>query len=87
MYQLKTGQESFEVVDGEFAGRKYIKGKVYDKIPPNEKKKFKTVGGRVPEVGGQKKVEKKNSLKPQTSNLTPPKSKPEVTNEKLESNP
>ena len=43
MYQLKKGQESFDVVDGEFAGRKYVKGKVYDAVPPNEKHKFEKI--------------------------------------------
>jgi len=45
MYQLKKGVESFEVVDGEFAGKKYFRGDLYKKeeIPPNEKKKFEKI--------------------------------------------
>lgn len=42
-YQLKKGQESFEVVDGEFAGRKFLRGKIYEKIPPREKEKFEKI--------------------------------------------
>ena len=37
---LKPGQESFEVVDGDFAGRKFVSGKVYSEIPEQEKKRF-----------------------------------------------
>jgi len=65
MYKLKKGRESFEVVDGEFAGRKYIQGKTYDKIPPEEKGKFEKIedsgqsatqtADKKSEVGGQKK--------------------------------
>jgi hypothetical protein len=42
MYQLKKGVENFEVVDGEFAGRKFFRGDLYKKeeIPPQEKHKF-----------------------------------------------
>jgi hypothetical protein len=42
-YQLKSGVESFEVVDGPMAGRKFVRGKVYSEIPPGEEKKFKPV--------------------------------------------
>lgn len=43
MYRLKKGVESFEVVDGKYAGRKYKRGKPYADIPPEEKKKFETI--------------------------------------------
>jgi len=66
-YKLKPGVESFDVVDGEFAGKKYRKGKVYDKIPPIEKNKFEEVRDQKSEAGGKKKSEKQ----PQTSNLKP----------------
>jgi hypothetical protein len=39
-FKLKKGVESFEVVDGPYAGRKFVRGKVYTDIPPEEKKKF-----------------------------------------------
>ena len=42
-YQLKKGVESFEVVDGPYAGRKYMRGKIYTDIPPQEKRKFEEV--------------------------------------------
>lgn len=67
-YKLKPGVESFEVVDGEFAGKKFLRGKVYEKIPQEEAKKFEKtrdqklevrdqrleVGGQGPEVGNQR---------------------------------
>lgn len=45
MYRLKKGVENFQVVDGEFAGRKFEKGKSYkeEQVPPQEKKKFEKV--------------------------------------------
>ena len=39
-YILKKGVETFEVVDGPFAGRKYKPGVQYQEVPPQEKKKF-----------------------------------------------
>ena len=39
-YKLKKGIENFQVVDGAFAGRKFVRGKVYGEVPPEEKKKF-----------------------------------------------
>jgi hypothetical protein len=42
-YQLKPGQESFEVVDGSFAGKKYEKGNLYDVIPDHEARRFEAV--------------------------------------------
>ena len=47
-YKLKPGVESFEVVDGPFAGKKFLRGKVYEKIPPEEKKKFEQVKAQGP---------------------------------------
>jgi len=67
MYQLKKGVESFEVVDGKFAGKKYFRGDLYkkDEIPTNEKNKFEKIevgdqsatqtADKKSEVGGQKK--------------------------------
>jgi len=62
-YQLKKGQEAFDMVDGEFAGRKYRKGKVYDAVPPGEKHKF--------EAGQGSKVEKTVNREPGTVNREP----------------
>lgn len=42
-YILKKGVEAFEVVDGPLAGRKFVPGKTYAEIPPQEKAKFKSV--------------------------------------------
>jgi len=68
MYQLKKGQESFDMVDGEFAGRKYRKGKVYDAVPPNEKHKFEAVQGSKVQ---RSKVEKTVNREPGTVNREP----------------
>ena len=43
MYKLKKGIESFQVVDGPFAGRKFEKGKEYAEIPPDEAAKFEKI--------------------------------------------
>lgn len=42
-YKLKKGVESFEVVDGPMAGRKFLRGKVYKEIPSGEAKKFEKI--------------------------------------------
>lgn len=39
-YCLKPGQESFEIVDGPFVGKKFEKGVVYETIPEHESSKF-----------------------------------------------
>ncbi len=68
-YRLKKGQESFQVVDGPLAGRKYLKGQVYGEIPPGEKGRFEEVRpkpfssepapGPEPSPAGKGKSEKK----------------------------
>ena len=40
MYKLKENQESFQVVDGAFAGRSYKRGESYAEVPPNEAHRF-----------------------------------------------
>jgi len=42
-YKLKPGIESFQVVDGTFARRKFRKGFFYAEIPPEEARKFEEV--------------------------------------------
>jgi len=42
-YKLKKGIENFEVVDGAFAGRKFVRGKVYDEVPLEESGKFEKI--------------------------------------------
>lgn len=41
MFRLKKGIESFQVVDGPFAGRKFLKGKEYAEVPDGERGKFR----------------------------------------------
>ena len=43
MYKLKRGVQAFDVVDGPFAGRKFVPGKEYAEVPPQEKHKFDIV--------------------------------------------
>ena len=45
-YRLKPNVESFQVVDGPFAGRKFVKGKVYEawQISAGELGKFEEEG-------------------------------------------
>lgn len=50
-YKIKKGFDSFEVVDGIFAGKKYERDKVYDDIPPNEKHKFEEVAAKADGAG------------------------------------
>ena len=53
-YKLKKGIENFQVVDGAFAGRKFVRGKVYGEVPAEEKKKFDEIK---PAVISEKKAE------------------------------
>jgi hypothetical protein len=70
-YKLKPGTESFEVVDGPFAGKKFLRGKIYKEVPPEEKKKFE----KIRDLKGQgPRIEK---LKPRTPDPEPRMLKPE----------
>lgn len=60
-YRLKKGIESFDVVDGRYAGRRYARGQAYEEIPPEEKHKFELI--------------KKAPLKPTTPGGQPPAAK------------
>lgn len=42
-YKLKAKTESISIVDGPFAGRTFIPGRVYDEIPPQEIHRFEIV--------------------------------------------
>jgi hypothetical protein len=46
-YRLRAGQESFVVVDGQFTGKRFLRGKTYDqgRVPMNEMHRFEAVGG------------------------------------------
>ena len=44
-YRLKDGVENFDVVDGPFAGRRFLKGLIYTEIPPGETDKFEEIEG------------------------------------------
>jgi len=62
MYQLKKGVESFEVVDGAFAGKKFLRGRVYAAIPPEEKDKFKKLESREAGKPGGREASKPPSI-------------------------
>jgi len=42
-YKLRTGQESFRVVDGLFSGRIYRVGVAYNEIPKEEASRFEEI--------------------------------------------
>ena len=53
-YKLKTGIENFDVVDGPFAGRKFVRGKEYGEVPSEEKRKFEEIRNQKTEDRRQK---------------------------------
>jgi len=42
-YRLKKTEGSIRIVDGPYAGRKYMKGRLYDDIPPEEAHRFEKI--------------------------------------------
>lgn len=60
-YRLKPGQESFQVVDGPYAGKTFERGKVYTDIPPEEKSRFEKmpVETQKPAPGANAEIPKK----------------------------
>jgi hypothetical protein len=61
MYKLKENQESFQVVDGEFAGRSYKRGETYSEVPPNEAYRFDEIPDAPDNTTRGKKATPKNS--------------------------
>lgn len=43
MYQLKNGQEGFELVDGPDAGKSYRRGKSYPTVPAGHEHRFEKI--------------------------------------------
>lgn len=43
MYKLKPNISDFEIVDGQWAGRKYKSGEIYAEVPTSERHKFDVV--------------------------------------------
>ena len=43
-YRLKKNQESFTTMSGEYAGRTFRRGEVYENIPPGAQRKFEELG-------------------------------------------
>jgi hypothetical protein len=48
-HKLKTGMESFTVVDGPFAGLTFAPGMAYGEIPPQEAHRFEEIKEAAPE--------------------------------------
>lgn len=62
-WQLRPGQEAFEVVDGVMAGRKFRSGTHYAEIPPAEKGRFEEVRPPKIEAKQEKQAGKTNIKK------------------------
>ena len=62
-YKLRKGIENFQVVDGAFAGRKFVRGKVYGEVPPEEKKKFDEIKPEIPGSTGTSRKEESGKRK------------------------
>jgi hypothetical protein len=62
-YKLKPNEPDFEVVDGNFAGRHFVAGKVYDDIPENEAHKFEAAESREPRAESKEKKVKDEAAK------------------------
>lgn len=43
MYELKKNQPEFEQISGPLKGRKFVRGKQYEDIPPEHKDRFEKV--------------------------------------------
>lgn len=56
MYQLKNSQESFTVVEGAFAGRRFEPGKLYEDVPQTDAGKFVKIKETAPEADTIKPV-------------------------------
>ena len=65
MYRLKPGIESFQVVDGPMAGRKFKKGVEYraDQIPSHEMGKFEKTNVQHPTSNIQRRTKEKKKEK------------------------
>jgi hypothetical protein len=64
-FRLKTGQESFEVVDGKKAGHAYRKGKLYTEIPSRDAWRFEAVKSQKSDVRVQ--MSEVRDQKPETA--------------------
>ena len=62
-YKLKKGIENFQVVDGAFAGRKFVRGKAYGEVPPEEKGKFEEIKSEIPGNTGTSRKEERGKRK------------------------
>lgn len=65
MYRLKKGFSAFSVVDGVCAGQRYVPGKVYAEVPPQEKHRFEDLTAPMPVIEAPDTAEK--IKKPETA--------------------
>ena len=56
-FRLKPGQESFSLVDGKHAGKKFNRGQMYEEVPPEVKDRFEE--DKPPKTSYAKEKEKK----------------------------
>lgn len=54
MWQLKSTQPAFEMVDGPMAGRAFVHGLPYDQVPPGEAHRFERPGMPAQEAASDK---------------------------------
>ncbi|NLT24651.1 MAG: hypothetical protein GXX82_16535 [Syntrophorhabdus sp.] len=47
-YRLKPNEPDIEIVDGPFARKKFVAGRVYTEIPPKEAARFEAVDQYTP---------------------------------------
>lgn len=83
MYRLKNGQETFEIVDGPDAGKRFERGRTYDAVPGAEKHRFElapgpdTAAALIKQMG--KKPAEKQTAGPAPDKKTAPAPRPEIT--------
>jgi len=64
MWKLKNNQESFEIMSGEDEGKKFVRGRAYDKIPAGYEDRFeKQAEDRSPKAEGKPKPEESQNIK------------------------
>jgi hypothetical protein len=67
-YRLKKNQENFTIVDGPDAGKKFVKGKVYESVPTGYAAKFDEVPADTPVVKDMNAAAETTTAKEKTVN-------------------
>jgi hypothetical protein len=68
-WELKPGQENFQVMDGPFSGRAYLRGIKYTRahLPDSELNRFRRVQPKTPKPKPQKTVEPEKAVEKENS--------------------